>query len=382
MIDADISISVSDVNEYIKKTLEEDENLHYLYVKGEISNYKVASNGAAYFSLSDDKSTISCVIFSNYRQALKFNPANGDDVKVIASLSVYAPRGTYSLRVYNIEKKGLGDALVELEKLKKKLASEGLFDDSKKKPINQYPKKIGIITALNSAALKDLIFNIQRRFPIVDIYIFPSSVQGESAPKELLEAYKASQEYDLDTLIIGRGGGSSEDLSAFNDETLIRALASRKCPIISAVGHEIDMTLIDLIADKRASTPTGAAEIATPNRDDIEERLIQSDLNIKDAIKQKLKNYENNFIFLKNQLGRTMDSYLNNLQNTIKQKSNHLDDLNPMKILSRGYSITLNENGSIIKSIKQVKINESIDIKLSDGTIRSQINEVLNKNEK
>ena len=213
-------------------------------------------------------------------------------------------------------------------------------------------------------------------------YIFPSSVQGESAPKELLKAYKASQEYDLDTLIIGRGGGSSEDLSAFNDETLIRALASRKCPIISAVGHEIDMTLIDLIADKRASTPTGAAEIATPNRDDIEERLIQSDLDIKDAIKQKLKNYENNFIFLKNQLGRTMDSYLNNLQNTIKQKSNHLDDLNPMKILSRGYSITLNKNGSIIKSIKQAKINESIDIKLRDGTIRSQINEVLNKNEK
>lgn len=380
MIDPDVSIKVSDINRYVKQTLENDENLRYLYVRGEISNWKVASNGAAYFTLGDSESMISCVMFSNYRSALKFAPKNGDEVKILSSLSVYTPRGTYSLRVYNILKQGLGDALLALEELKKKLASEGLFDPSRKRKINIYPKAVGVITAANSAAIKDIVFNIQRRYPIADIFVFPSAVQGDNAPKELLEAFKKSQEYDLDTLIIGRGGGSSEDLSAFNDETLVRAVATSKCPVISAVGHEIDTTLIDLIADKRASTPTGAAELATVDKREIEERLMNIDLSIKETIRQQLVNYETKFQYLINHLDRSIINYIDLLQKTLDVKKKRVDDLNPLNVLKRGYSLTSGKDGKIITSVKNIKENDEIKTILSDGEVISEIRKVAKTN--
>ena len=377
----DISISVSDVNNYIKNVLENNENLKYLYVKGEISNFKIASNNAAYFTISDDKSSISFVMFSNYIKDLTFSPKNSYQVYIIASISVYTVRGSYSLRVYNMTKKGLGDALIEFEKLKKKLYDEGLFDESKKRPINQYPKKIGIITALNSAAMKDLTYNIHRRYPLTDILVFPSSVQGENASKELIKAFKESKKYDLDTLIIGRGGGSNEDLSAFNDEELIRELSKSEVPIISAVGHEIDLTLLDFLADKKASTPTGAAELSCINIDDLKEKLIHIDILLEQLINKKTSIYQNALDNYQEKIDYLMNNKIHNLNNLIQNYKKRLEDLNPYNILNRGFSITTNINGDIIKKSEQVNKNDKIITMMNNFKIYSVVEEV-NKNEK
>ncbi len=375
MIDVDLSISVSQLNNYIKNKLENDEALHYLIVKGEISNYKVAGNGAAYFSLSDDKSSVGCVMFSDYLKKVAWPIKNGDEVKAICSVSVYVPKGYYSLRVYQLEKKGLGQNLIELEELKKKLASEGLFDEARKRKINIYPNKVGIITALNSAAIKDIVYNLKRRYPPVEIYIFPSSVQGENAPKELLEAFIKSQNYDLDTLIIGRGGGASEDLSAFNDETLVRAVATSKCPVISAVGHEIDMTLIDLIADKRASTPTGAAEYATVDKRELEERMTNMLFDMEEAIKRKVSQSENDLKDLKESLNKSIINLINKNKELLEAKKRHLESLNPQAILSRGYTITYDKNGKVVNK-DNIKPGEEIITISKDMKIRSIIEEI------
>ena len=255
--------TVSDINQYIKALISSDENLKYIYVKGEISNFKMASNGHFYFSLKDEKSLIGAMMFSNYVNRINFKPENGQEVVVFGSVDAYPGSGTYQIIVYQMEEIGAGQQLLELEKLKKKLLEEGLFDESRKRKINLYPNAIGVITAPNGAAIKDILFNIKRRYPIADIYVFYSAVQGENAPKELLKAFELAQTYPLDTLLIGRGGGASEDLSAFNDEALVRAIANSKMPVIACIGHEIDSTLVDFVADKRASTPTAAAELAT-----------------------------------------------------------------------------------------------------------------------
>lgn len=378
----DISINVSDINNYIKNILENNENLKYLYVKGEISNFKIASNNAAYFTISDEKSSISCVMFSNYVKDLTFSPKNGDQVYIIASISVYTVKGSYSLRVYNMTKKGLGDALIEFEKLKKKLYEEGLFDESRKRSINQYPKKIGIITALNSAAIKDLTYNIHRRYPLTDILIFPSSVQGENASKELIKAFNISKGYDLDTLIIGRGGGSNEDLSAFNDETLIRELAKSTVPIISAVGHEIDLTLLDFLADKKASTPTGAAELACINVEDLKEKLIHIDVLLEQLINKKTLVYQNILDNYQEKIDYLIDNKIYNLNNLIDNYKKRIEDLNPYNILSRGFSITTNSKGDIIKRSEQVNKNDKIITMMNDFTIYSIVEEVNKNNEK
>ena len=277
-------LTVSDINNYVKAVLTSDERLKFVRIKGEISNFKAYPSGHFYFSLKDNDSTISAVMFSNYAKRIAFSPKNGDEVVVLASVDAYVPRGSYNLNVYEMEEMGLGQQLLELEKLKKKLAAEGLFDESRKREINIYPKAIGVITAPNGAAIRDIVTNIKRRYPIADIYVFPSLVQGEQAPSELLKAFEESQKYDLDTLIIGRGGGASDDLSAFNDEKLVRAVSNSKMPIIAAVGHEIDMTLIDYVADKRASTPTGAAELATIDRREIQKEFDYSLLTMEQAI--------------------------------------------------------------------------------------------------
>ena len=277
-------LTVSDINTFIKSILTTEERLKFIRIRGEISNFKVYPSGHFYFSLKDDNSIINAVMFANYAKKIAFIPKNGDEVIVLASVDAYIPRGSYNLNIYEMDSVGQGQILVEFEKLKKKLAAEGLFDESRKRKINIFPKAIGVITAQNGAAVRDIVTNIIRRYAVADIYVFPSLVQGEQAPKELLKAFYKSQEYDLDTLIIGRGGGASEDLSAFNDETLVRAIASSKMPVIAAVGHEIDSTLVDFVADKRASTPTGAAELATVDRREIENELENASLYMEQAL--------------------------------------------------------------------------------------------------
>lgn len=367
---------VSDVNTYIKVLLTSDERLKFIRVKGEISNFKVYPSGHLYFSLKDKDSTINAVMFNNYAKRIAFSPKNGDEVVVLASVDSYVPRGTYNLNIFEMEEVGLGQQLLELEKLKKQLASEGLFDESRKRPINIYPKAIGVITAPNGAAVRDIVTNIKRRYPIADIYVFPSLVQGEQAPASLLKAFNKAQQYDLDTLIIGRGGGASEDLSAFNDETFVRAVARSKMPIIAAVGHEIDTTLIDYIADKRASTPTGAAELATVDRREIENFFSQSMLLMEQSLFEIVSDKKEEVSELKDELVESLQELLKHQIDEVDKYSKQLEILNPKAVLSRGYSISLDENGKAIKSIKDIKKQQKIVTLLDDGKVTSTVVEV------
>ena len=367
--------SVSDVNRYIKTVISQDENLKFITVKGELSNFKRGANNHLYFSLKDKDSLINCAMFATYANKLIFEPKDGDEVLVMASVDVYTARGSYQLIVYEMDSVGQGAMLLELEKLKRKLQKEGLFDESRKRDINIYPKAIGVITARNGAAIKDIVTNINRRFPLCQIYFFPSAVQGDDAPKELLQAFKKSQEYDLDTLIIGRGGGVSEDLSAFNDETLVRAVAESKFPVIAAVGHEIDTTLIDYVADKRASTPTGAAELATVDMREIEQTFQYDIETMQKSLRDRVSDTKKDIEDLKEQLYESIKDRINELSKDIKARENQLEALNPKKVLKRGYSISANKDGQVIKSIKDVKKGEKITTTLCDGTIISTIEE-------
>lgn len=367
--------SVSDVNRYVKSLLSQDENLKFIFVKGEVSNFKRGANGHLYFSLKDKEALISCAMFSTYASRLIDYPIDGDEVVVLASVDAYVARGTYQLLVFEMNQLGKGAILVELERLKRQLQSEGLFDVSRKRPINIYPKAIGVITAPNGAAIKDIVTNIKRRYPICDIYVFPSAVQGESAPKELLKAFNKSQEYDLDTLIIGRGGGASEDLSAFNDEKLVRAISNSKMPVIAAVGHEIDTTLVDFVADKRASTPTGAAELATVDMREIQQYFQNCIDSMNDGIKDKLQDMFDEVSSYKEELHDIMSDKIENLRLIINNKKDQLNALNPKQILARGYSITTDEDNKVISSSKDLK-GKTIKTIMSDGIVHSTVTKV------
>lgn len=367
--------SVSDVNRYIKAIISNDQNLKFILIKGEISNFKNGANGHCYFSLKDKECVINCAMFYTYASKLTFKPKDGDEVVVTASVDVYPARGTYQLIVYEMNPLGLGQQLIELELLKKKLLAEGLFDVSRKRDINIYPNKIGVITAENGAAIRDIVTTIKRRFPICKIFLFPSQVQGESAPRELLAAFKKSQEYDLDTLIIGRGGGASEDFSAFNDETLVRAVATSKCPVIAAVGHEIDFTLIDFVADKRASTPTAAAELATVDIREIQQKFQDNIEFMRESIINKKDAMKDDVLSLKEDLNKTIKYKLEYLRLTLETKKKELIALNPKQILNRGYTITLDEEGKPLE-VNQNIIGKKIKTISKNGTIHSTVDNV------
>jgi len=368
--------SVSEVNRYIKAIISQDENLKFVSVKGELSNFKRGANGHLYFSLKDKDSLINCAMFSTYAGKLSFEPKDGDEILVLASVDVYIARGSYQLIVYEMTNIGQGAMLVQLEMLKKQLQKEGLFDVSRKRDINIFPKAVGVITAKNGAAVRDIVTNIKRRYPICDIYVFPSAVQGESAPKELLKAFQKSQEYDLDTLIIGRGGGASENLSAFNDETLVRAIATSKMPVIAAVGHEIDTTLVDYVADKRASTPTGAAELATVDIREIEQKFQYSLDDMKDSIFEQLNDMNEQLEAYKEELKESLLDKLEELKKDLKNRKEQLEILNPKNILNRGYSISMSKDGKVIKSVSDVEKGQEIVTSVSDGTIYSRVSNV------
>ncbi len=365
--------TVSDINQYIKALISGDENLKYIYVKGEISNFKMASNGHFYFSLKDEKSLIGAMMFSNYANRINFKPENGQEVVVFGSVDAYPGRGTYQIIVYQMEEVGAGQQLLELEKLKKKLLEEGLFDESRKRKINLYPNAIGVITAPNSAAIKDILFNIKRRYPIADIYVFYSAVQGENAPKELLKAFELAQTYPLDTLLIGRGGGASEDLSAFNDEALVRAIANSKMPVIACIGHEIDSTLVDFVADKRASTPTAAAELATVDRREIEEKLSFALQDMEESLKSRIQGMKDDLSSYKEDLDLEIRQLVSHYKELLAHKKVALEALNPDNVINRGFSLTVDEQGKPVSDIKQVKQGQKIRTILKDGVINSEV---------
>lgn len=375
MFDSGTLLSISDVNNYIKNVLTNDESLKFIHIKGEISNFKVYPSGHIYFSLKDSKSVIQAVMFANYTSKLTFAPNNGDEVTVLASIDVYPPRGNYQLMVYEMELFGQGAMLLELEKLKKKLAAEGLFDESRKRDIDIFPKAIGVITAKNGAAVKDIVTNIKLRYPLTDIYVFPSTVQGENAPKELLKAFELSQTYDLTTLIIGRGGGASEDLGAFNDEKLVRAIANSKCPVISAVGHEVDTTLVDFVADKRASTPTGAAVLATVDLREIQNKFILAKDKLDAALEDKVSDAKEDLKEYLKDIKEALTYKLDEYKTDLAYKKKHLESINPKALLSRGYAYVQTSEGKIIDDINKINVGDRINVTLNNGTLISEVKE-------
>jgi len=393
-------INITDLNNYIKSRIDSDGFLNKVYLKGEISNFKNHTRGHLYFTLKDDYSRLSAVMFYNNATTLNFKPEDGMNVLVEGRISSYPAQGTYQIYVEKMEMDGLGNLYIEYEKLKKKLSEAGLFDESHKKPIPKYPKKIGNITASTGAAVRDIISTIKRRYPICETILFPTLVQGDGAKENIVKQIKKANEYDLDVIICGRGGGSIEDLWAFNEEIVAQAIYESNIPIISAVGHEPDFTIADYVADLRAPTPTGAAEMAVPTVMEINNMLNQYVLrlnkNIKNTVNNnfiRLRNLKNSYV-LKNPLGlyeikeQKLDNYIDALNNvinrTIRDKNhkyemlvNTLKLVNPLGILEKGYSIVKHED-KLINDASMINENDEITIKLYKGEIKAEVREVNN----
>lgn len=391
-------LTISQINEYVKMRIDSDANLKKVFLKGEVSNFKNHTRGHLYFTLKDDDSRISAVMFASQAAYLKFDPEDGMNVLVEGRISCYPSQGTYQIYVDKMEMDGLGNLYLEFEKLKKKLSEEGLFDEKYKKPIPKYPKRIGIVTADTGAAIKDILSTIKRRYPICETILFPSLVQGSGAAPDVARQINEAQNYDLDILIVGRGGGSIEDLWAFNEEIVARAIFNSKVPVISAVGHEIDYTIADYVADLRAPTPTGAAEMAVPVisevknnidnykirlRENIIKTLKQSQLRlekIKDSfiLSNPLAMYEvkeeklNNYITV---LNKYINEILTNKKHLLKLDLNSLKLLNPVNIMEKGYSLVKLED-KIIKDTSNLKVNDKLNIKLYKGEVIAEVKEI------
>lgn len=410
-------ITVTQLTKYIKYRLDNDQNLMKVYLKGEISNFKAHSRGHLYFTIKDENTRINAIMFSTYVSKLKIAPLDGMKVLVTGKISVYEPSGNYQIYVESLEEDGVGNLYIAFEELKKKLEKEGLFDKSKKKKIPLIPERIGIITAPTGAAIKDILSTLKRRWPLAETILFPTLVQGKEAASDIVRNIELSKNYDLDVLIIGRGGGSIEDLWCFNEEIVARAIYDLNTPVISAVGHEIDFTICDFVADLRAPTPTGAAELAVPNINDIinfltqlKIRTINSINNILDFKKKSLLNLKNNYIlknpltiyqikeekfdnllnrlintqknllninnnkldFLKNNLNKAILNILNEKKHKYVNIISKLEVLNPLLTIKRGYSIVKKEN-KVISSKKNIKKKDHLDIELSDGSIKVEV---------
>lgn len=395
---SDKYLSVSTISRYIKHLLDTDKNLQTIFIKGEISNLKQHSSGHIYFSLKDETSKINAIMFSNNAKKLNFVPTDGTKVLAIGRVSLYEATGNYQIYINEMLEDGVGNLYIAFEKLKEKLSKEGIFQEKYKVLIPKYPAKIGVVTANTGAAIKDIISTIKRRYPIAEVYLFSSLVQGEQAKYDLVKKIEQADQFGVDVIIVGRGGGSIEDLWPFNEEIVAKAIFDCKTPIISAVGHEIDYTIADFVADLRAPTPTGAAEIAVPNIIDIISHLnhlkirlnesILKNLNLKKLYFDSLRNSyiikNPNFIYEnKRQKLDLIETTLNSnillkLENNKKEINNlliQLDLLNPLNILKRGYSLTY-KNKKIVKSIKNIKEKDNLTIKLSDGNINVVVRSV------
>ena len=385
-------ITVTDLNKYIKNKIDGDEMLNNVLVKGEISNFKNHYTGHMYFTLKDENSLIKCVMFKSYTTHLSFMPKDGMKVMVLGSVAVFERDGIYQIYAKAMKEDGLGSLYTAYEELKKKLEQEGLFAESHKKKIPFMPKTIGVLTSNTGAVIRDIINVSTRRNPGVHIRLYPVPVQGPGAAEKIAEGIKFMNENKLaDVLIIGRGGGSLEDLWPFNEEIVARAIYDSEIPIISAVGHETDFTIADFVADLRAPTPSAAAELAVANIDDVRETLKLYNNRYKVALKKKIElmrlSYEKcmarpaykNPTQKINEQYMVIDMKVKALQNSMMLKLKEaktsfvketakLDSLSPLKTLTRGYSIvTKQESGKVIKSVDDLNSGEKVNLRLSDG---------------
>ena len=394
------SISVSALNGYIKSLMETDDVLSSVSVKGEISNFKRNASGHLYFSLKDENATVSAVMFKGAAMRLAFLPKDGMKVTVYGRVSLYEKSGQYQIYVETMMADGIGELAIAFERLKNKLEAEGLFAAERKKPIPKMPRRVGIITSPTGAAVRDMINVSGRRYPLADILLFPAAVQGAEAPPQLtmgIEYFNAAG--SVDVIIIGRGGGSIEDLWAFNEEGLVRAIAASKIPVISAVGHETDFTLCDFVADRRAPTPSAAAELAVPDITVIENYLVNAKRRIDKVIDTKLSqskdtvsrlekvislnsptsrldNSKMSLLHLETRLETAALARISGRAAVLGELSAKLAGMNPLSVLSRGYGMVEGENGEVISSVKNVTTTQNVRVRMSDGSIGATVTDV------
>ncbi|MCY6370313.1 exodeoxyribonuclease VII large subunit [Clostridium ganghwense] len=394
------TLTVSQLNSYIKKVLDNDFILRNACIKGEISNLKLHSSGHMYFSLKDEYGKINCIMFRSYASSIKFEPENGDKVIVKGRVSVYAKDGLYQFYCEEMEQDGIGDLFLAFEKLKEKLSKEGIFDENNKKKIPKYPRKIGVVTSPTGAAIRDIINVAKRRNNSVDLLIYPTLVQGEKASLSIIEAIKyLDKREDVDTIILARGGGAIEELWAFNNEELAYTIYKCSTPIVSGVGHETDFTICDFVSDLRVPTPSAAAEIAVFNLQQINDKLVDyRDIlydEMQNGISRRyddLKSLYNNLklhnptTYIANQYAK-LDNLKQNITYKItskvdieKERLSKLNSLlgahNPLNILNKGYSLVQDTDNTVVSSAKQIKQLSEIKIIFKDGKIKANIDKV------
>ena len=386
-------LTITQLNEYIRGKLDSDGLLNAVAVKGEISNYKLYPSGHHYFTLKDEASALKCVMFKGNALRLRFRPENGMKIIAMGKVSVFPRDGAYQLYCTAMALDGIGDLYAAFEQLKKKLAAQGLFDPAHKKPIPKFPGTIGIITSAAGAAVHDMLRILNKRYPLTKVRLLPVRVQGAEAPGEIAAAIRYANFHRLaDLLIVGRGGGSIEDLWAFNEEIVAQAIYESEIPVISAVGHEPDVTISDYVADLRAATPSNAAELAVPDREALVQALDAMASSMANALTRQIKAHRQHLSVLSKspalqsptgyleQKQRQLEMLKNRLtagENQIIARNNQrfvaltakLDAMSPLKVLTRGYSMAQNERGEVIRSVAQVERGERIGIRFSDGRI-------------
>lgn len=393
-------LSITQINEYIRSMMDSDALLAGLSVRGEISNYKMYPSGHHYFTLKDEGGALKCVLFKGNAMRLKFRPENGMKVIAMGKISVYPRDGAYQLYCSNLVLDGIGDLYAAFEQLKAKLAAQGLFDPAHKKPLPKYPGVIGIITSSAGAAVHDMLRILRKRYPLAQVRLLPVRVQGVEAPGEIAAAIGYANFYKLaDLLIVGRGGGSIEDLWAFNDERVAHAIYQSEIPVISAVGHEPDVTISDFVADLRAATPSNAAELAVPDQDALRQQLDSMSAAMGNLLGRQIKNARRQLNILAQSPSLTSpDQYILQRRKTLellkgrvfaaqtrvihghKQRfiaaTAKLDAMSPLKVLTRGYAMVQNEEDTVVRSVKQTKLGEQISVSLSDGVLTTTVTDI------
>lgn len=390
-------LSVTQLNDYIKTRMDADPFLSGVAVRGEISNYKQYPSGHHYFTMKDEGGALKCVLFKSSAQRLRFRPENGMKIIAMGRVSVYPRDGVYQLTCTALAMDGIGDLYAAFEQLKSKLAKQGLFDPAHKKPIPRYPGTIGIITSSAGAAVHDMLRILRKRYPLTQVRLLPVRVQGAEAPGEIAAAIRYANHYQLaDLLIVGRGGGSIEDLWAFNDERVAYAIFESTIPVISAVGHEPDVTISDFVADLRAATPSNAAELAVPDQEALRQTLDSFSGAMVNALNRQIKSSRQhwkvlsespslksptgyieqrrkNLLILQNRMFSAQNGSLARSKQRYIANISKLDAMSPLKVLTRGYSMAQTEDGQLLHSVSQVELGQRITVFLSDGRIQATV---------
>ena len=395
--------SVSEITDLLKNLIEQHPHLQKVWVQGQVSNCSRAGSGHTYFTLKDANSQISCVLFRSSAARLRFLPRDGEEVLVQGRIGIYAPQGSYQITVNAVEPLGIGALQRAFEELKQQLAEEGLFDAEYKKPLPKFPQKIGVITSATGAAFKDICEQLRKRYPLAEVLLHPTLVQGDGAPEGIAHAIETmNQRDDIDVLIVGRGGGSIEDLWAFNEERVARAIFASTIPIVSAVGHETDVTISDWVADHRAPTPSAAIEHVVPDQDELFEQLNGLDTWLRGITKNQLHRHETRIQELDTrltptrrkdtiyQLYQTVDTLdvacrsavgrkFSDGENRLHILAQRLEALSPLATLKRGYSISRKTDGEVLTAAEQVSVGNRIEVQLAQGHLACRIEELLDE---